>query len=305
MPATRAARIACVYALLAVTLIASVELLPAAEALRTHLSLLLAGATSVLLFVLLRREPADAHPAPAAISLPLHGDVSGAESETRFREVLDTVQHVQYRFNPEHECYDYISPRAEAWLGTSIETLCAPGGWQHFSQRISSEELGRIWARIGEALKTPGCDPVEISFEYQLDSDCSGPIWIRDQATLLRRPDGSLKAVVGAAFDQTAERTARENLRVTLRSMGEAVIATDEQSRITLMNPVAEALTGWNEDEARGQHLGAHFHIIDEETGEALECPAARALRERHKGTASKPTLLVDRGGMRRPIAHS
>ena len=305
MRATRAARIACIYALLAVALIAGAELLPAAEALRHHLSTLLAGATSVFLFILLRREPADAHPAPAAIKLSLHDDVSGTESETRFREVLDVVQHVQYRFNPEHECYDYISPRAEAWLGTPVETLCAPGGWQHFSQRISSEELGRIWARIGEALKTPGCDPVEMSFEYQLDSACSGPIWIRDQPTLLRRPDGSLKAVVGTASDQTAERTARENLRVTLRSMGEAVIATDEQGRITLMNPVAEALTGWTEDEACGQHLGAHFHIIDEETGEALECPAARALRERRKGTASKPTMLVDRSGTRRPIAHS
>ena len=225
-------------------------------------------------------------------------------AESRFAEALAKVQHILYRFDPVHECYDYISAKAEDWLDTPVETLCAPGGWQHFARRTPPEDLGRVWATISDALKTPGDDPVEISVEYRLDA-CTGPLWIHDSMTLLRHPDGSLRAIIGAASDQTAQRATREYLGVTLRSIGDAVIATDEDSRITLMNPVAEALTGWSEDEARGLPLADVFRIVSEETGEALESPADKVMRDGRRVGLANHTLLIDRDGQRRPIVDS
>ena len=58
----------------------------------------------------------------------------------------------------------------------------------------------------------------------------------------------------------------KERLEVTLRSMGDTVIATDAGGRDTVVNRVAEELTGWTSEEAVGRRLSEVFHIVNEET---------------------------------------
>jgi PAS domain S-box-containing protein len=97
----------------------------------------------------------------------------------------------------------------------------------------------------------------------------------------------------------------REVLRVTLRSIGDAVITTDVEGRITTMNAVAESLTGWTQAEAAGQPLDDVFRIVNEETRQRVESPAAQALR---KGTIvglANHTLLLGRSGGEYPIDDS
>jgi PAS domain-containing protein len=65
---------------------------------------------------------------------------------------------------------------------------------------------------------------------------------------------------------------------VTLRSIGDAVITTDREGQIGLMNPVAEALTGWNEADACGRPLMEVFHIVNEYTGEPCANPVEKVL---------------------------
>ena len=65
----------------------------------------------------------------------------------------------------------------------------------------------------------------------------------------------------------------------TLSSIGDAVIATDDQARITFMNPVAEKYTGWTRQEAGGRALAEVFRIVNEETRQPVEDPAAKVLR--------------------------
>ena len=71
-----------------------------------------------------------------------------------------------------------------------------------------------------------------------------------------------------------------ETLRVTLHSIGDAVITTDLRGHVTSLNAVAESLTGWTDAEAAGQPLDAIFRIVNEDTRQAVENPAAKALRE-------------------------
>ena len=66
----------------------------------------------------------------------------------------------------------------------------------------------------------------------------------------------------------------REVFRVTLRSIGDAVITTDTEGRITDLNEVAETLTGWSHNEALGQPLERVFNIINEVTRQPVENPA-------------------------------
>ena len=69
-------------------------------------------------------------------------------------------------------------------------------------------------------------------------------------------------------------------LATTLRSIGDGVIATDAKGCVVFMNPVAEALTGWKQEEAWGRDLTKVFNIIDEETHKVTETPATKAIRE-------------------------
>src|SRR5204862_6744514 len=71
-----------------------------------------------------------------------------------------------------------------------------------------------------------------------------------------------------------------EWLRVTLSSIGDAVIATDTHGRVTFVNPVAERLTGWSAAEAAGQPLETIFPVVNEATRAVVESPVAKVLRD-------------------------
>jgi PAS domain S-box-containing protein len=102
-----------------------------------------------------------------------------------------------------------------------------------------------------------------------------------------------------------ALRESREWLATTLRSIGDAVIATDDKGLVTLMNPVADDLTGWGEEAAIGQPLEKVFSIINEQTGERAENPVTRVLREGVVVGLANHTVLIAKDGTRRPIADS
>jgi two-component system cell cycle sensor histidine kinase/response regulator CckA len=100
-------------------------------------------------------------------------------------------------------------------------------------------------------------------------------------------------------------RESEENLAITLNSIGDAVIATDVSGRVTRMNPVAEQLTGWTMDRARGRKLDEVFRIVNEETGERVENPVERVLREGNVVSLASHTLLISQDGVERSIADS
>lgn len=97
----------------------------------------------------------------------------------------------------------------------------------------------------------------------------------------------------------------RERLRITLTSIGDAVITTDGDARVTFLNPVAEALTGWTLAEASGLPLTTIFHIVNEETRHEVENPVQRALREGVVVGLANHTLLIAKDGSERPIDDS
>jgi len=96
-----------------------------------------------------------------------------------------------------------------------------------------------------------------------------------------------------------------EWLRVTLSSIGDAVIASDAEGRITFMNGVAEKMTGWKQKQAIDRPMADVFHIVDENTGRSAENPAVRALDEGGIVGLSNHTLLISKDGTERPIDDS
>ena len=97
----------------------------------------------------------------------------------------------------------------------------------------------------------------------------------------------------------------RERLHVTLSSIGDAVMVTDSQGRVTFLNPVAAALTGWPETEALGKDNTEVFQIVNEYTHQAVENPVAKVIREGTVAGLANHTLLIARDGVERPIDDS
>ncbi len=96
-----------------------------------------------------------------------------------------------------------------------------------------------------------------------------------------------------------------ERLRTTLASIGDAVIATDAEGRITIMNAVAESLTGWKMEQAAGLPLEKAFNIVNETTRQLVESPVTRALREGIIVGLANHTVLIAKDGTEHPIDDS
>ncbi len=103
-----------------------------------------------------------------------------------------------------------------------------------------------------------------------------------------------------ALYKHGMERKLRESeqwLSTTLKSIGDAVITTNVDGYITFMNPVAQSLTGWKQEEAIGKPLADVFKIISEKTSETVESPVAKVIAEGRVVGLANHTLLVTRDG--------
>jgi PAS domain S-box-containing protein len=117
----------------------------------------------------------------------------------------------------------------------------------------------------------------------------------------------SLIIIIGEAARRAQVRLheRQEVLRVTLRSIGDAVITTDIAGCITYINEVGEALTGWSHEEALHQPLERVFHIVNEVTRQPVENPATRALRQGVVVGLANHTILIKKDGAECPIDDS
>lgn len=97
----------------------------------------------------------------------------------------------------------------------------------------------------------------------------------------------------------------RQLLAVTLTSIGDAVISTDRQGRITFLNPEAENLTGWTHQEALGRPLPTVFNIVNEQTREPAEDPVQKVLTSGLVVGLANHTVLISRDGREFPVHDS
>ena len=127
------------------------------------------------------------------------------------------------------------------------------------------------------------------------------------QATMGGRPR-LIEAFIDISDLKRAEealRLSEQNQRITLESIGDAVIATGTDGRVERLNPIAEELTGWPREEAAGQPLSEVFTIINARTDEPCENLVDRVIRTGGVVELANDTTLIARDGSRRQIADS
>ena len=112
--------------------------------------------------------------------------------------------------------------------------------------------------------------------------------------------------VYQALFESERQRRmSQEQFRTTLYSIGDGIITTDTESRVREMNRVAETMTGWTEEQARGKPLEDVFKIINQDTRAKVLNPVGTVLRDGVVVGLANHTLLISRDGTERAIADS
>ena len=137
-----------------------------------------------------------------------------------------------------------------------------------------------------------GCYNVSYSPYYSDDGTVAYAAVVTHNITKRKQADEALAAE-------------KERLAVTLRSIGDGVVATDTVGKIVLMNPVAERLTGWSQAEALGKPVSEVLHLIHEKTGRRHENPAETVSRTGQTVRGTDDTILLAKDGSQHLLAYS
>jgi PAS domain S-box-containing protein len=171
----------------------------------------------------------------------------------------------------------------------------------------SLEEFERVGSENYGMIKQTGTGTMETRFMHKNGSI----LHIILSSTPLDLHDPS-RGITFTALDisdrkraEDALRQSQEHLRTTLYSIGDAVITTDNHCRVTSMNPVAETLTGWDRDEAKGLPLRTVFPIVSAIDRTECENPATRAMEQEQIVGLANHTVLIAKDGSEHHIADS
>ena len=124
--------------------------------------------------------------------------------------------------------------------------------------------------------------------------------------------NGNVVGIASLVLDVSARKEAenalaeeKERLAVTLRSIGDGVIATDTEGRINLINKLAEELTGWSQDRAMGQPLSKVFNVVDQKSRASFRNPLSHVLSSGEIVDLPDSSILVSRSGGEKVIGAS
>ena len=198
----------------------------------------------------------------------------------------------------------------ETLIGTGIVHSIAPADERVFRELLRQ---GRHRSSTGEITLLAGDGtfvPAQLSFNTLQMDDAKFVYLVATDLTVQKRIQNELRRTRDELEIRVEERTAElvkseQRWATTLGSIGDAVISTDIECRITFMNAEAEALTGWTLALAFTKPVTEVFNIINEYTRRKVEDPVSRVLKEGIVVGLANHTILVRRDGTEVPIDDS
>ena len=227
------------------------------------------------------------------------------ESEKRFRDFAETAADWFWEMDADLR-YTYVSRGYEKQTGIPVEHIVGLTPFEIFTD--FTDDIAK-WEQHNRDLEAHR--PFN---DLEID-------WVRPDSTVsifytsgkpIFDNDGQFKGYRGAGRNVTEQKrveqalfTEKERAQVTLHSIGDGVIATDADGIVEYLNPVAEGLTSWTLEGARGQFLDAVFTVIDEETREPMPSLINLCLTANHTVSLPKASILLSRSGKEYAIQDS
>ena len=215
-------------------------------------------------------------------------------SSHAFANLLESISDAFFALDTDWT-FTYVNQQAEVLLDRSREDLLGTNVWQEFPEAVDLP----FYTHYHRAVESG--DPVSFKAYFPpLD------VWLRVNAYPF---DDGLSVYFNDITEQVKQAKALEEreqyLSIMLRSIGDAVITTDAEGGVREMNVVAEELTGWTAQEARGRPLVEVFPIHNGHSGECVESPVEKVIREGGIVGMANHTVLTARDGSRLQIADS
>ncbi len=224
-------------------------------------------------------------------------EVSARRARQTNSAILEAIPDIVFIINEDYVFVDYHTSYAEILYRPPSEFI----GKTVFE--VLPDYLAHMTAEhIDETL----CRNSKITYEYSLEIEGILRFY---EARMVPKSGHEVLAIVRDVTERKwaelefAKRA--EHLRITLNSIGDAVIATDAVGRVVNMNPVAEKLTGYSEQEAKGRQLDEVFSIINQHSREPLGNPVDMVLRTGNVVGLANNTILISRSGDEYAISDS
>jgi diguanylate cyclase (GGDEF)-like protein/PAS domain S-box-containing protein len=214
----------------------------------------------------------------------LSADRSGSNERAKYSDteiaLLDALSLGVLITNLDGEI-TYSNPACQKLIAASASDLLGTD----WCQTIDKQDQATIPARWQEGRDGP------LTFEVRMMTGSGRRIWTRHSIASLasdQAAGGRIHTIEDISAIKASEQAVeaatealsreRERARVTLESIGDAVISTDAKGQVTYLNAVAENLTGWSREDAIGQGFSRVFKVVDTETGNFVLDPAERAM---------------------------
>lgn len=181
-----------------------------------------------------------------------------------------------------------------------LEPFSEPGTYELWKRHLHPDDL----VLAEQAVNAAFVNDLPFDTEFRIIWADGSLHYVRATGIVSRNATGEAVHMVGANWDVTPLRVAaaalekeHELLEVTLASIGDAVITTDDKSKVVWLNPVAERMTGWSTAEAANRPLAQVFHIVNEETRLKTENPVETCLVQGKIVGLANHTILISRDG--------
>ena len=219
-------------------------------------------------------------------------------SHDRFELAQMAGRSVAWEWIPETD--EVLMPVSSAnFYGYGPEVI--PNTGRDLNKRVLEEDKARVAAALRHTLSTGELYSVE--HRYDLPQD-GGIIWISARGQAVFGAEGRVEKIIGISADITELKNAEQDLKeereraeVTLKSIGDGVIRSDSGGLIDYLNPAAEMLTGWSNEEGRGRRLDEVYRAMEDGTGKLREDPLTECLRQNRTVNSPKWCSLFHREG--------
>ncbi|MEA1922430.1 MAG: PAS domain S-box protein [Pseudomonadota bacterium] len=227
------------------------------------------------------------------------------ESEIHYRTIADYAYDMECWRDPEGR-FIHVSPSCCEITGYHAQEFYA--NQKLMDEIVVAEDREIFIGHRHEVMGNGRFKPIEFRIHHK-----DGSIrWLSHICRPITDPAGEDLGVRASNRDITPRKLAedfleaeKERLAVTLRSIGDGVITTDNYGRVTLLNPVAEILTGWSNAAASGRAVDEVFHIIHEHSRKIMSNPVALVLAENRVVELANHALLISRSGVEVAVADS
>ena len=226
------------------------------------------------------------------------------KSEAHLRTLIDTLPDLVWLKDPEG-VYLACNQKFERFFGATEKEIV--GKTDHDFVDKDLADFFRQKDKEAMVAGRPSMNEEEITF-----ADDGHKEYLETIKTPMLDYNGQLRGVLGVGRDISERKEAekalaeeKERLSVTLRSIGDGVIVTDTEGTIVFINKVAEKLTGWSNDDAKGKPSYEVFNIVNEKTGQKCASPISRVLELGRIVGLANHTALIKKDGHQISIADS